>query len=200
MDTLVQIVRLIVDTVGGLYLSAMLLRFMMQLARADFYNPISQFIVKVTNPPLLPLRKIIPGLFGLDLASLVLSVVIKYVMFLIPLLFISGLSIPFLILIPAAILAIIANIAGLYFVIVIISIITSFVAPQSYHPAIVLVRQLSEPVLKPLQRLLPPFGGLDFSPILFFLLLQILGILLVGATKSLGLPPSAILGLLGIFV
>lgn len=200
MDTLVQIVRLIVDTLGGLYLSAMLLRFMMQLARADFYNPISQFIVKVTNPPLLPMRKVIPGFWGLDIASLVLSVIIKYVMFLIPLFFISGLSIPFLILIPAAILAIVANIAGLYFVIVIISIIASFVAPQSYHPAIVLVRQLSEPVLKPLQRLLPPIGGLDFSPILFFLLLQILGILLVSATQSLGLPPNAVLGLLGIFV
>lgn len=200
MDTLVQIVRLIVETIGGLYLSAMLLRFMMQLARADFYNPISQFIVKITNPPLLPLRKFIPGLFGLDLASLVLGVIIKYVMFLIPLLLISGLNIPFFILIPASILAVIANIAGLYFVIVIISIIASFVAPQSYHPALVLVRQLSEPVLSPLQRLLPPIGGLDFSPILFFLLLQILGILLVSATQGLGLPPSAVLGLLGIFV
>jgi YggT family protein len=198
MDVLAQILRLIVETVGGLYMTAMLLRFMLQLARADFYNPISQFIVKATNPPLIRARRIIPGFMGVDVASLVLAAVIKYAIFIIPMLPLYGLNIPFLILIPASLLAVIGSIAGLFFVIVLASIITSWVAPQSHHPAIMLIRQLAQPAMSPFQKLLPPIGGLDLSPILFFLSLQVLVVLMVAIAHKLGIPPSAILGLLGI--
>ena len=67
----------IIQTVFQLYLTVVLLRFLLQVARADFYNPISQFIVKATNPPLKPLRRIIPGFGGFDLASLVLALIVQ---------------------------------------------------------------------------------------------------------------------------
>src|SRR3990167_8971822 len=68
---------LIVQVVFGLYILAVLLRFLFQLVRADFYNPISQFLVALTNPLLKPLRRVIPGLFGVDLASLVLLIALQ---------------------------------------------------------------------------------------------------------------------------
>ena len=67
----------LIQTLLSLYLIAMLLRFVLQLVRADFYNPISQFIVKITNPLVIPLRKIIPGYGGLDIASLALAVLLQ---------------------------------------------------------------------------------------------------------------------------
>ena len=68
---------LIIEVVFGLYILAVLLRFLFQIVRADFYNPISQFLVALTNPLLKPLRRVIPGMYGIDVASLVLLVALK---------------------------------------------------------------------------------------------------------------------------
>jgi len=73
MGALNEIFTYLIQTVLTLYMMAMLLRFVLQLVRADFYNPVSQFLVKITNPLVIPLRKIIPGLGGLDIASLLLT-------------------------------------------------------------------------------------------------------------------------------
>ena len=70
----------ILQTLGSLYLLIVLLRFILQLVRADFYNPLSQFIVRATKPLLNPLRRIIPGFGGIDLASLVLAILIQLVL------------------------------------------------------------------------------------------------------------------------
>ena len=70
----------VIQTLGSLYLLVVLLRFILQLVRADFYNPLSQFVVRATKPLLNPLRKVIPGLGGLDLASLVLAVLLTFVL------------------------------------------------------------------------------------------------------------------------
>ena len=80
MSPLSQAGLLIINTVGSLILLVVLLRFLLQLVRADFYNPISQFIVRFTNPFLIPLRRMIPGLGGIDLASLVLAILIQYLL------------------------------------------------------------------------------------------------------------------------
>src|SRR5690625_8052738 len=80
MSTLAEIATYLIRTLGSLYLLLVLLRFLFQLVRADFYNPISQFVAKATNPLLLPLRKIIPGLFGVDIAALVLALAIQWVL------------------------------------------------------------------------------------------------------------------------
>lgn len=78
MPALQEIGILVIQTLGSLYLLIVMLRFFLQLARADFYNPISQFAVKATNPVLIPVRKVIPGVFGIDMASLVLALALQY--------------------------------------------------------------------------------------------------------------------------
>src|SRR5690625_5536588 len=80
MSTLAEIATYLIRTLGSLYLLLVLLRFLFQLVRADFYNPISQFVAKATNPLLMPLRKIIPGLFGVDIAELVLALAFQAVL------------------------------------------------------------------------------------------------------------------------
>ena len=67
----------IIKTLGSLYLLIVLLRFILQLVRANFYNPLCQFIVKATQPLLKPLRRIIPSMFGLDMSSLVLAILVQ---------------------------------------------------------------------------------------------------------------------------
>ncbi|MDP3365837.1 MAG: YggT family protein, partial [Pseudomonas sp.] len=77
MSGLIEALIYIIQTLGSLYLLIVLLRFILQLVRADFYNPLSQFIVKATQPLVTPLRRIIPGFAGLDLASLVLAILVQ---------------------------------------------------------------------------------------------------------------------------
>ena len=83
----------LIQTLGSLYLLIVLLRFLLQLVRADFYNPLSQFIVRATKPLLMPLRRIIPGYGGLDFASLVLGIAIQLVM-LILIILLMGYALP----------------------------------------------------------------------------------------------------------
>ncbi len=197
MEVLFQITNLIVSTLGGLYLWVVLLRFMMQLARADFYNPVSQFVVRATNPPLLPLRRFVPGFFGVDMAALVLAFAVQLLVFVIPFIVARGLNLPYGTLVLASLLKVVSTLAGLYFVLVLVSIISSWVAPHSHHPLLLLSRQVSEPVLSPFRRLLPAMGGLDLSPILFLLSINILVVLLAAGAQQLGLHPKMVLGLLG---
>ena len=85
MSGLIEALIYIIQTLGSLYLLIVLLRFILQLVRADFYNPLSQFIVKATQPLVKPLRRIIPGFAGLDLASLVLAILVQLLLMVITL-------------------------------------------------------------------------------------------------------------------
>jgi YggT family protein len=186
MAALTEIISYLLQTFLSLYLFVMLLRFLMQLARADFYNPISQFIVKVTNPVVLPLRKIVPGYAGVDMSSLLLALIIQMLLvFVLVLLGGGGLVNP-LILFLASVIGLFALILNFYFFAIIAMIIFSFVAPGSNHPAIYLIHQITEPVLSPFRKLLPAMGGLDFSPILLFVLIRVLEILLAHSAAAMG--------------
>ncbi|WP_323752176.1 YggT family protein [Marinobacter sp.] len=162
------------------YMSVVLLRFLLQLARADFYNPISQFVVKVTNPPLRPLRRIIPGWGGVDGAALILAVLIQAVTFFFMLLiYNSGMPSfnPLTLLVWGA-LNVLSLIVKIYFWSVIAVVVVSWIAPQSGHPAIQLVAQITEPVMRPVRNIMPSMGGLDLSPIIVFLILNVLDVVL----------------------
>lgn len=188
MAAITEISIYVIMTVGSLYLSLVILRFLMQWARADFYNPISQFVVKATNPPLKPLRKIIPGLWGLDMAAVVLALLVQYVaMQSVLLVYGVGWFNPANLMVWAAI-AVVAAVLKLYFFTILVSIIFSWIAPTSQHPALILLHQINEPVLGPIRRLLPAMGGLDFSPIIVFISLNILEILISHAAVTAGLP------------
>lgn len=172
---------------SSFYLTIVLLRFLLQMARADFYNPISQFVVKATNPLLIPLRRMIPGWGGIDTASLVLALLIQSVVFLLIMYAAQGALIDPLTLILWSAVAILGLVLKIYFWALIAVIILSWVAPASHHPGIQLLHQITEPVMKPFRKLLPPVGGLDLSPILVFLILNVVTIVVNELSRSVGL-------------
>ena len=171
----------VIQTLGSLYLLIILLRFILQLVRADFYNPLSQFTVKATQPLLKPLRRIIPGFGGLDLASLALAILVQLVLMVVVIL-IAGAN-PAAVglqLLVWAIIAVTSLFLKIFFFAMIISVILSWVAPGSYNPGAQLVNQICEPLLAPFRRLLPNLGGLDISPIFAFIALNLLDRFVIG--------------------
>ena len=173
MATLAQIAIYIINTLGTIYLFIVVLRFLLQLVKADYYNPISRMIVKATNPLLVPLRKIIPGFWGIDFACVLLALLVKIVVLQVIIL-IAGLGWQNpLMLLPWAVLGIFKLIATTYFWGLIIMVIASWVAPFSHNPGLSLLRQLIDPTLAPLRKILPDLGGLDLSPMIALMLLHI---------------------------
>ena len=173
MQTLAQIAIYIINTLGTIYLFIVVLRFLLQLVKADYYNPISRMIVKATNPLLVPLRKIIPGFWGIDFACLLLALLVKMIVLQVIIL-IAGLGWQNpLMLLPWAVLGILNLIATTYFWGLIIMVIASWVAPFSHNPGLSLLRQLIDPTLAPLRKVLPDLGGLDLSPMIALMILHI---------------------------
>ncbi|UTN86061.1 YggT family protein [Pseudomonas aeruginosa] len=180
----------ILQTLGSLYLLIVLLRFILQLVRADFYNPLSQFIVRATKPLLNPLRRIIPGFGGIDLASLVLAILIQLVLMILILILmgygVGGFIMQLLI---WSIIAVTSLFLKVFFFALIISVILSWVAPGSYNPGAQLVNQICEPLLMPFRKLLPNLGGLDISPIFAFLALKLIDMLVINNLAAMtGMP------------
>jgi len=196
MSTLAEIAIYVIRTLGSLYLLLIMLRFLFQLVRADFYNPVSQTIAKATNPLLLPLRKVIPGFFGIDLASLILgllvqALVIQIIAFLLGYSFVGVFN-----LFAWAFVGILATFASIYFWGLIIVIIASWIAPFSHNPALVLVRQIVEPAMAPLRKIIPPLGVIDLSPIVAFMILSVINRYLIAAiAQSVNMPHGWVLGL-----
>ena len=195
MTALSEIFGYLIQTLLSLYLLAMLLRFLLQLVRADFYNPICQFLVKITNPLVVPLRKVIPGFAGLDMASLLLAILLQ-LGGIVALLLINGLGLPnILLLLTWSLLGVIGLLVNIYFFALLAMIILSWVAPGSNHPAIYLLFQITEPVMAPFRKALPPMGGMDFSPILVFILINVIQIALRHMAAGIGLRPALVIGL-----
>lgn len=174
----------LVQVLFGLYATLVVLRFLLQLTRADFYNPISQFIVKATRPLLNPLRRLIPGVSGIDLASLVLA----WLVITIEQLAILGLAGAGFQPAAAALLAIpemISLIINIFLFAILIQVIMSWVNPGGYNPAIGLIHALTEPLLAPVRQRMPDMGGLDLSPMIVMIGLVVLEMLLVPPIKEL---------------
>jgi len=182
----------VLQTVGSLYLLIILLRFVLQLVRADFYNPLSQFAVRATQPLLKPLRRIIPSMFGLDMSSLVLAIIVQFVLFaLIFLLAVGYINNPLLLLV-WSLIAVTSLFLKIFFYALIISVILSWVAPGSHNPGAELVNQICEPALAPFRKILPNLGGLDISPILAFMALKLLDMLVINNLAAMTYMPEAL--------
>lgn len=175
MSGLTEAFIYIIQTLGQLYLLIALLRFILQLVRADFYNPLCQFTVKATQPLLAPLRRIIPSVAGIDLAGLVLVLALQFLLIVI-LLSLTGF--PVVQLLPQILIWTLIIVAGLvlkiFFFALIISVILSWIAPGSHNPGAQLAQQICEPLLAPIRNLLPNLGGLDISPIFAFITINLL--------------------------
>jgi YggT family protein len=159
-------------------LMVLILRVWLQWVRADFYNPFSQFIVKVTNPLVVPARRMIPGFGGLDLATVIVAYFVVTVKFIvIPLL--NGGHIDLIASLYFGLLSLVKQTGVLLFMIMLIMAIMSWVV-QGYNQTLVIFHQLTEPFLKPIRRMIPAIGGIDLSVLIAFLLLNVLNILLSG--------------------
>lgn len=171
---LAEAANLLVQVVFGLYILAVLLRFLLQLTRADFYNPISQFLVTLTNPLLRPLRRIVPGLYGIDLASVLLLLALKAIAIYL-MLWIAGYPAMPLSIAIATVLELLNLTISVYFFAILIRVLLSWFSPAGMHhnPANDLLVSLTEPLMRPARRLLPSVGGLDLSPMVVLVLLQL---------------------------
>ena len=169
----------VLQTLGSLYLLIVLLRFVLQLVRANFYNPLCQFAVKATQPLLKPLRRIIPSVFGLDMSSLVLAILVQLALMALSLLLTYGTTGNPLQLLIWSLIGVTALFLNIFFYALIISVILSWVAPGSHNPGAELVNQICEPALAPFRKILPNLGGLDISPILAFMVLKLIDMLVI---------------------
>lgn len=156
----------------------LVLRVWLQLVRADFYNPLSQFIVKVSNPVVIPLRRVIPSLGGIDLPTVLLAYVVATLTFIIiPLL--NGGPIDIILSMYLGLIYLIKQTGMLLFILMLVMALMSWVV-QGYNPTQVIFHQLTAPVLTPIRRIVPSVGGLDLSVLIAFLLLNVINILLRG--------------------
>ncbi len=175
-----QALQIIINSLGGLYLLAVLLRFLLQAVRADFYNPVTQVIVKATTPVLNPVQRIVPGFRGFDFAALVLALLLNSV-FTTLMILLAGFNLPGIgIIVSWSFVGLISFVLNIYFYALIVSIIASFIAPFSGNPALLIVHQILEPIYSRIRRVIPPMGGLDLSPIFIFLAIRVIETLVVG--------------------
>lgn len=173
MNSLVGAVIFVVQTLISLYLAVVLLRFVLQMVKADFYNPLSQFIVRATQPLLRPIRRVVPSIGGLDTSSLLLAIVIQALLMVL-VLALTGYPFDLVHLLAWAILGITSLLLKIFWVAMIIMVIVSWIAPNSHNPAAELAWQISEPVLAPFRRLVPSIGGMDISPIFAFMAISVI--------------------------
>ena len=166
------------DALLSLALYVALLRLVMQWSRADFRNPVAQAVVKVTNPLVMPLRRVLPPVNKIDTASVV-TVLIVAVGYVVIMSVVRGVGLPPpLLLLRAVALEIVTSVLWLYFYAIFLYALMSLIAQGSYSPMQPLLASLCEPVLRPIRRLIPPIAGLDLSPLWAGLLIQALLILL----------------------
>lgn len=176
----------LVDVTLGLYIFAVLLRFLFQLVRADFYNPVSQAVVRITNPPLSRLRRHIPAIGGIDSASVLLLVALQSLALWLKF-FLLGHPPAVAGILVGALAALLAK--AIYVIIgaLLILVVASWVAPGSYSPLLSLADDLVRPIVRPVRRRLPDLGGLDLSPMVVLVILQLLMMLLVWPLRDIGI-------------
>ena len=195
MNALNEITVYLVQTAVSIYLLIMLMRFLLQLSLADFYNPISQFLVRATNPVVLPVRKVLPAKGRFDAASLLLAILIQLIG-IIALLMMNNFSLPTISLLLAwSVVAVLGLLVKIYFFALLGMIILSWIAPGTSNPAAYLMFQITEPVMAPFRKVLPAMGGIDFSPILVFILINVIQIFLRNLAAGLGLHPALVMGI-----
>ncbi len=175
----------LISVAFGFYMLVVLLRFLFQYFRVDFYNPVSRFVVTLTDPVLRPLRRRLPGWRGLDVASLVLLLVLSVLEQWL-LLLVHGFGGGPLGLLVLGLVGVLRLLLNLYFWAILIQVVISWVNPGLHNPVTHILYRLVEPVLEPARRLLPPISGIDLSPVLVLLLIQLTKILLIVPLLSLG--------------
>ena len=186
MGYLAQAAQILIDCLFVVAIFLLVLRVLLQAVRANFYNPVCQFLYKATNPVLMPLRKIVPAWRNLDIAGVVLAwlaTALKLVLLYATVgqtLGIAGLAV-------LALAHLLDFVLLVYIVLILMRVVISFVAADSYHPVVPLVIQLTEPVMRPFRRRLPAIGGIDFSPMVVLLVITLARVLIASPLLDIGL-------------
>lgn len=168
---MIQALGFIVKTLAQLYLLLLLLRFWLPWLRADFRNPVAQGILRFTSPLIVPLRRFVPSIRRLDTATVLVAFVIQFLTLLALLAMMNRPVRPLPVAVTAVAELVILSL-NLFFFAILIRVVLSWVAPHNYNPITALVATLSEPVLRPFRRTIPPIGGLDISPVFALILIQ----------------------------
>ncbi|MCK4708074.1 MAG: YggT family protein [Gammaproteobacteria bacterium] len=167
----------IISTLFHLYAFALALRFILQWVKADFYNPVSQFIVKITTPVVNPARRFISGYKGLDIATLIICYLVLVASQAI-VQSLSGYQMTPMSVTIMAITEMVSLFIDVFFYAILIQAIISWVNPQGHNPINNLLHSVTSPVLRPVQKFIPPLGGMDISPIFALIGLKVVEMLI----------------------
>ena len=166
-----QALYFICKTLTQLYLLLLLLRFWLPFFGADFRSPVTQGILRLTSPLIVPVRRFIPSVGRVDTATVLVALIIEYLLVLL-LLGLRGVSEDFLAIATTAVFELAILSLNLMFFVILIRIVLSWVAPNSYNPMVAMLNTIAEPILRPFRRMIPAIGGLDISPIFAIVLLK----------------------------
>jgi YggT family protein len=173
-----EAIRYIVDTLLWLLTLAFLLRFLFQLVRADFRDPMADALVRVTNWLVLPLRRVLPPIRKIDTATVVSILLIASIRTFVEMA-LNGVSVTdWVVFLHITVVDLIGLVLRVYLFALLLYWLTSFVSPGGYAPGLRLLGQLCEPVLKPVRRIIPPIGQIDFSVLWVSILIGALLILI----------------------
>jgi YggT family protein len=179
-----NVLLFLAKTFTDLYLLVVLLRLLLQYSRADFYNPFSQFVVQATNVLVRPMRRAIPSVGRVDVATLIVLVILE-IAFTYLLVMLLGITPSIGELLWLSVLRLISLVIWAYTLAIFVSVILSLIAPGTYNPIGAVAAQIAEPIVRPFRRIIPVMGGFDFSPAVALILLYAASI----ALGDLGLPP-----------
>jgi YggT family protein len=168
----------IVSVLSSLYIGTFVLRLILQWVRADFRNPLTQFILTVTNPLVMPLRRMVPPVGGLDTATLLVILILEAVVTL-GLIKLDCVGNPALIqFVSFTLIKLAYLVLRIYLFVIFIYVLLSWINPGNYHPVAHLLGAIAEPVLRPFRNLIPPIGGLDLSALFALIAIQTLTMVL----------------------
>lgn len=169
---LTNLLVFLLDTFIGLFALALLLRFYLQLMRAPARNPVSTFVVALTNWIVVPARRFVPGLFGIDLSTLVLAWLTELLLLALKHMIAAWAAPPFLVIALVAAIQIAKLSVWILMIAVLVQAVLTWVAP--YSPAMPVLNSLSRPFLAVFRRYVPPVGNVDLSPIFVLIGCQVL--------------------------
>ena len=175
LSALIDALSYLLQIATTLYVTIIMLRFFMQYFRTDFYNPVAQFVVKATTPVLKPVRKVVPGWRGMDIASILVAYLIMLA-FLALDYYLNNIftvyKLPFAGLLLSTLLHLIKTVLNLFFFATLLQAILSWVQTAAYSPVTPILRSITEPFLRPIRKRLPATGGIDFSSMIAMVLLM----------------------------
>jgi len=182
----------LIQSLFDLYIFIVLMRIVLQWIHADFHNPIFDMIAKLTNPPLRPLQRIVPLLHGVDAAAIILLVSLEIIKLLLLVWLQIGAIPAFSGLLVLSFAELLNQLINIFFYAILAFAILSWLTPLSHSPLIEILYRITDPLIRPMRRIIPPIGGVDISPVPVLIGLKLLTMLIVhplaqiGATLALG--------------